>query len=210
MIGGIFVTLAAIGGVDGAEFETDFDSDFDVDLGSTDFDADLGNLETDIAGAAEPDDDQKPPPKTRRFLAFILPLLSLRFWTFGSFIFGLMGLLLTFLQPDLGSWERALISGITGILFGIISVATLRWLSNHGQTNSLIRAEDLVGACGIVEIPFDQDSRGKIKLEVKGTQFYLQAMTTEAKSLEVGDRVLVLGMEDNRAWVVSEESAQSV
>jgi hypothetical protein len=187
IVGGIFVALAAIAGLDGA----DFDSHFEIDL-SGEIGPGIGN--------------ERPALMLRQLLAALFPILSLRFWTFGSFVFGMMGLLLTLLATDLSPSLKFGISLATGLAFGSLIVAILRSLKGQGDADSLIRSDDLVGALGVVEIPFDTNSRGKIRVEIKGSQVFLKAVTNEVRSFEQGDRVLVLGMEDNRAWVVSEAS----
>ncbi|KKJ00739.1 NfeD family protein [Prochlorothrix hollandica] len=188
IIGGIFVALAAVGGLDGADFDTDFD--------------------VDISGQ---ESDSNPPTALTTILdrlGQILPLLNLRFWTFTAFIFGLSGFLLTLVHQNLSETDILIISTLLGVVFGSFSVNLMRWLRSE-DADSLVRSEDFVGAQGVVEIPFDPNSRGKIKLELRGTHIYLQAMTSEDKTFGVGDNVLVVGLEGSRAWVVSEENIEN-
>ena len=186
-VGGIFVLLAAIGGVDGAEFETEFDWDVE------------GQSQSNVPR----------PVYLTWILGLIRVLLSLRFWTFGVCFFGVAGLLLQVLSPGLPSNVEAGLAIAIGLFCGVSTVAILGWLKTQEQANSLLTTDDWVGACGVVELPFDQDSRGKVKLEVKGAQVRTQALTAESKTFERGDRVIVIRMERNRAWVVAEESVRS-
>ncbi len=54
-----------------------------------------------------------------------------------------------------------------------------------------------------MEVPFDQASRGKVRLLTKGSVIDLIAYTDDVRAFQPGDRVLVVGMEQNRLWVVS-------
>ncbi|MGD1849173.1 MAG: NfeD family protein [Cyanophyceae cyanobacterium] len=185
-VGGVFVALAAIGGIDGAEFETEFD--FDVG------------------------DRNRPGVPRPAYLPWIFRvlkvLLSLKFWTFGLCFFGVAGLLLRILSPGLPVTVEVGVAIAIGVFCGGTTVGLLRWLKNQEQANSLLTTDDWIGACGIVEIPFDQDSRGKVKLEVKGTQVRIQSRTSEVKNFERGERVVVIRVEDNKAWIVAEDSVR--
>ena len=71
LVGGLFIFFAGVEGIDGVDFHHDF--------------------ELDIAGS------EKIPRQLSPFLQIclrILPILSVRFWTFGVATFGLSGLLL--------------------------------------------------------------------------------------------------------------------
>ncbi|MEM1425797.1 MAG: NfeD-like protein [Cyanobacteria bacterium P01_H01_bin.130] len=186
-VGGAFVGLAAIGGIDGAELETEFDWDV----------------------SARQSADAPRPVYLPWLLRFLRVLLSLRFWTFGICFFGVAGLLLQFLSPGLAASVEVGIAIAIGIFCGGTTVGILGWLKTQEQANSLLGVDDWIGACGTVEIPFNQDSRGKVKLEVKGTQVRIQALTSEDKAFEVGDRVIVIRVENNRAWIVAEESVRA-
>ncbi|MGL5509649.1 MAG: NfeD family protein, partial [Microcoleaceae cyanobacterium] len=76
---------------------------------------------------------------------------------------------------------------------------------SYRQVNSLVRSHDLVGVIGIVEIPFDQDSKGKVKLTVKNSDLYLIAYTQENREFHKDEKVLVVGMDNNKLWVVSSD-----
>lgn len=213
VVGGVFVALAAFGGPNGVDFDTDFDVDISAepDVGSVESNPfGTHHFEIDIAGQMGSSSHSN---RSRSFLdqlfVVIFFIFNLRFWTFASFVFGLMGLLLTFLNPRLPGQITLFIALLTGVLFGSFSVGVLQWLQGQSKVDSLIQPDDLVGACGVVEIPFDQNSRGKVRVEVKGTQMSLKALTNETHVFNSGDRILVLGMEENYVWVVSEESAKS-
>ena len=201
--GGIFVGLSALGGLDGVDFETDFDSD--VDLGAdaevdTDLDGSIDDI--DVGTQAGSQSHSRRLGRTRR-RGLWLPFLSFRFWTFGLCFFGLTGLLLSWVQPDLASWIVLSLAIAMGLICGVGAAVTLRLLGGQRGANSLVRSEDMVGLLGTVEIPFDANSRGKVQLAIKGSTLSLAAFTQEAREFQRGEKVLIVGMENNNVWVVS-------
>jgi hypothetical protein len=136
-------------------------------------------------------------------------VLSFKFWTFATCFFGLTGLVLSHLSVALPSpWIVALALGM-GTLLGTLVSGSLQFLRRR-RVDSLVRSQDLVGLCGRVEVPFDADSRGKVRLQVKGNLVDFMAYTDEPRPLHVGDTILVVGSENNRLWVVSTEHTDSL
>jgi membrane protein implicated in regulation of membrane protease activity len=188
--GGIFVLLAAIGGLDGVDIDADFDLDVDSPVPDNIDDIDVG---TQI--------DQTLTALRSRWW---LPLLSLRFWTFALCFFGLTGLLITVITPDLAPWLTALLAVGMGIFCGWIAAVVLRSLSRQ-PISSMVKPEALIGQVGQVEIPFDQASRGKVKLVLGDSTVSYFAITQEERAFAVGDSILVVGMEHGKLWVASAE-----
>ncbi|MGA7936774.1 MAG: NfeD family protein [Kovacikia sp.] len=198
-IGGVFVLLAALGGVDGVDFDNhDFGLHGDTDL-----------------EVVDPGDRPPLPPFARsqpiqsnhplRFLAGVVN--SLRFWTFGACFFGLTGIVLSQLRFGLPPLVIVIAAVGMGTLCGAGISVTLRSLRRR-QADSLVRATDLVGLVGTVEIPFSRTSRGKVRLSVKGSIVDLIAYTDESRELIAGEQVMVVGTEQNRLWVVSASSLE--
>lgn len=195
-IGGSFVFLAALGGLDGPDYDIHFDPGF-----VTHMDADI-----ELTDAGERSDNSRlllipRKPNPWRFLFGIVK--SLKFWTFGLCFFGLTGLVLSRLV--LSSLVVAIAAVSMGTLCGTLMAGSLQALRRR-QVDSLVRSPDLVGLTGTVELPFDANRRGKVRLLVKGTMVNFTAYTDEAEELQQGDRVLVVGTEQNRLWVVSADS----
>jgi membrane protein implicated in regulation of membrane protease activity len=178
LVAGGFVSLAALGGIDGL-----------------DFDHELPDL--DVPDPAFP----KAQSQGWQWLSL---LTSLKFWTFGLCFFGLTGLLLTFWSPSLSSLGVLLGAIAMGLLLGSLMAGTLRSLRQR-QVDSLIRSSDLVGQSGCVTLPFDRFSRGKVCLMLKGSRIELIAQTEEPRSFTVGDGVTVLRLEGNRLWVIAND-----
>jgi membrane protein implicated in regulation of membrane protease activity len=184
IVGGIFVVLAAIGGLDGVEFETEFETDIEVNDRSPNTERSLWSLA------------HRPP--------LWLPIFSLRFWTFGIAFFGLAGWLLSIM--NVAAPLTLAIAVVLGMVCGGGVAIALRQLRKR-DIDSMVRSADYVGLSGIVEIPFDANSRGKIQLQVRGITIGLMAMTDNPNGFQAGDRVFVVSTANNRVWVVSEQDA---
>lgn len=219
-VGGVFVALSMLGGGEllgegDADFDADLDADLDIDA-EVDFDAgfdadsdlDVGDVGAE-AGDLQVDTDLDLVRSTRRKRRSLNPLsilTSFKFWTFGGCFFGLTGLLIGALEPDLPAMVLFAIALIMGIVCGGVLVSVLRGLKNR-QVDSLVRNEDFAGLLGTVELPFDANSKGKVVLEVGGSTLHLVAQTDEQKSFQPGEPVLVVGRTNNRLWVVSAQDS---
>ncbi|MGG6239826.1 hypothetical protein ACQ4N7_14465 [Nodosilinea sp. AN01ver1] len=190
-VGGIFVLLAAAGGLDGVDFAADFDIDAEMPVDVDDID-----VGTQI--------DQTLTALRNRWW---LPFLSLRFWTFALCFFGLTGLLLTWVQPDLARWLTTLLALMMGLFCGLVAALVLRSLARQ-PVSSLIRPDELTGQIATVEIPFDAHSRGKVCLRLRDSTISFFAMTQEEREFQKGDSVLVVGLEHNKLWVAAAEEVE--
>ncbi|MEL7509193.1 MAG: hypothetical protein AAFN42_17810 [Cyanobacteria bacterium J06554_1] len=210
VIGGVFVAIATLGGAGDTDFDAEADVDFDADF-DADADIDLdGDLDLEAADAdfdAQVDTDLQLLRKVKGAYVFSLNILtSFKFWTVGGFFFGLTGLGLSWVQPN---WPSPLIF-ITALMMGILLGGTLAVALRHlarRHADSLIRTEDFAGRMGIVELPFDAKSKGKVRLELRGSVLHMMALTDDTKQFVPGDKVLVVNVESNRLWVVSDETA---
>ena len=217
-IGGIFVGLSLVGGDLLEDFDADADADFEVDLDAdadfdTDFDGDFdgdvdADANTDLQIDTDPDLLRSYTRKHRRSFFSLSTLTSFKFWTFGGFFFGLTGLVMGALEPGLGWVVIFAIALLMGFLCGGTLVGILRQLK-HRQVDSLLRNEDFAGLVGVVELPFDPKSKGKVTLEVGDATLHLVAQTDEERPFNVGEPVLVVGRTHDRLWVVSAENVAS-
>lgn len=189
LVGGLLVALSAFGGLDGVDFDHDFDTDVEF--------KDSRQKEGQIRIAS----------KTSKGRLW-LPFFSLKFWTFGTCFFGLAGLLLWAIEPTMMPAISIIISLAFGIFCGTSMASVMRVLK-EAKVDSLVRTSDLSGLSGIVEIPFDKNSRGKVRLNVKGSTVAFSAFTEENKEFVVGENVFVVGVENNKLWIVSEEAIAS-
>lgn len=198
-LGGAFVVMATLGGLDGTDLaDGDFDLDADIDV-DTDGDRDMEFV--------DPGDRPRPSlfAHVRRSSPLSL-LTNFKFWTFGLCFFGLTGVVLTSLGVNpVGVMIAAV---LVGLLCGSAMALTLRALRRR-HSSSLVETADLAGLEGVVEVPFDASTRGKVRVQVKGSVVDYVAYTNDQRSLERGDRILVIGTENNRLWVVPAEPSAS-
>lgn len=96
-----------------------------------------------------------------------------------------------------------LISLTVGIICGILIVLSIYLKRRNTAIDSLVRPQDIIGIPGVVEIPFDRHSRGKVRVNVKSSLIDFIALTDDPKGFQIGDRVLVVEMKGNQIWVVS-------
>lgn len=100
----------------------------------------------------------------------------------------------------------ALIAIGIGVLCGAFIVFLIALQRQKKVVDSLVSEKNLIGLSGTVEIPFDRNSKGKVRLTIKGSTLDFVALTDESKGFNKGDRVLIVSARGNKVWVVSEES----
>lgn len=102
----------------------------------------------------------------------------------------------------------AYISVGVGIFSGMLIVLLLSIFRQNQVINSLVSPQDFLGLPCTVEIPFDAHSRGKVRLNVKGTTIGLIARTGESQKFTKGEQVFIIGTENHQVWVISQLSFQ--
>ena len=88
-----------------------------------------------------------------------------------------------------------------GVFIGALIVWFIYFWRRREVIDSLMKPDDLVGLHGIVELPFDRDSKGKVRVDVRGSMVDLAALTDDERGFLVGDRVLIIQMQNNKVWV---------
>ena len=100
----------------------------------------------------------------------------------------------------------AAISIAIGIFVGALIVWFIYFWRRREVIDSLMKPEDLIGLQGIVELPFDTNSRGKVRVDVRGSMVDLLAQTDDEQGFLVGDRVLIIQVQANKVWVVKNDA----
>ncbi len=100
--------------------------------------------------------------------------------------------------------KLALISLLIGAIVGIIFLILLAIKRRNTQINSLTNSKELIGLTGIVEIPFNQNSKGKIKVNAQGGIIYLVAVTHLNYEFKPGEKVLIIEFINNKTSVIPE------
>ena len=100
------------------------------------------------------------------------------------------------------------IAGISiaiGIFVGALIVWFIYFWRRREVIDSLMKPDDLIGLDGTVEVPFDANSRGKVRVDVRGSMVDILAQTDDVQGFQVSDRVLIIQMQANKVWVVRNE-----
>jgi hypothetical protein len=87
------------------------------------------------------------------------------------------------------------------------AIVALIWLRRRHQiVDSLVPLDRLVGMSGVVELPFNHHSQGKVRVNLKDCVLNLRALTDESQGFELGDRIVVMAAQGDQVWVVSEQT----
>ncbi len=133
-----------------------------------------------------------------------IPFFSLRFYTYFFAAFGLTGLLLTYFT-DASSALTAWIAGGVGLASGLLVAIFIRLLrvseASGGATD-----KDVLGKEGQVLVAIRGSSPGRIRCSVKGDIIDFFAVSEDQRTLEPGESVVVVSMDNGRAQVMPTEA----
>lgn len=190
VIGGGLIVMSLFGGDHdhGSDADHDFTVDHDVDLG-----ADAGG-DADVGHDADASHDSG--HGDGPWMLFF----SLRFWTYLLGVFGVSGLLLTYLT-DSREPVTALLSGATGFLSGVFAASLVGWLRKN-EADSTAREHDFLGVRARVTVGIRDRQVGRIRATVKGELIDVLAVSEEPLALPEGSEVVIVGMDNGRATVM--------
>ncbi len=123
----------------------------------------------------------------------LLFLASIRFWSFSFLAFGLVGTLLT-LFGFAGPIASLIIALIAGLSSGYVATTVVRRLQTQ-QATSLATSRDVVGRVGRVIVPPSADTRGKVRVRVRGS--FVDYVAKSSEDLDENDPVIVEEYEDD-------------
>ncbi|WP_414755074.1 NfeD family protein [Anabaena sp. CCY 9910] len=89
-----------------------------------------------------------------------------------------------------------------GIIVGVLIVGLIYLQRRRQVVDSLIRINNVVGSFGIVEVPINQNSPGKVRINLKGSLVDFVAFTDEIHQFNQGDSVVIVRIKGNKVWVV--------
>lgn len=105
-------------------------------------------------------------------------------------------------------FQIAIISVLIGVILGIIIVVFIKLFRKKQDIDSLIRSNNIIGDLGTVEVPFNSNSKGKVRVNLKGAIVDFIAYTDRPINFNQGDKVFIVEMKDNRIWVISADEIQ--
>lgn len=97
----------------------------------------------------------------------------------------------------------AAIAVALGIIVGGIIVGVIYFQRRRQAVDSLIRIDNVVGSFGVVEVPLNNESPGKVRVNLKGSLVDFVAFSDEIHQFNQGDSVVVVRINGNKVWVVS-------
>jgi len=210
---GIYVGCLIVGGgLVMASFFTDHDSDHDFDA---DTDCDAG-FDMDVEADVDADADITPSADTDATAsvdageALWLPLLSLRFWLFFIFFFGLIGTILHVGKLAGPGWGTGL--GIAlgcGFVFGYAGSRIVQTLRKEKVSSAVDPHRDYVGKSGEVLLDIGPTDEGHVRLDAKGSSVDLPAVA-DGEALTRGTRIIVLGYEEGKLRVAKYDTGDEV
>ena len=207
--GGILIGVSILLGGGDHDFDKDLDLSGDVDLDADldlDADADL-DLEADAhVGGFDLDKDlDLSSTGDAATAATWMPFLSMRFWTFGSAGFGLVGSLLHFIAPWLVTLS---VSSGTGLLIGLGAAYFFHQLKQNTVTAATGLAR-FTGREARVLLDIKPGGIGKIVIDAAEGQIELVARTKDAHTIKRGSKVLITDLVNGSANVTSMPTLES-
>ncbi|MEG3438024.1 NfeD family protein [Pannus brasiliensis CCIBt3594] len=92
---------------------------------------------------------------------------------------------------------------VIGVAILIVILARLkRW---NQRVNRFVGQSELIGLTGTVQIPFDRNSQGKVRVKVRGNLLDFTAITESEDTFAPGETVLILQLKENKVVVISEK-----
>ena len=180
--GALFILTSIIFGGSDSDFDKDIDVDLDHDI-DIDHDIELhGGYDTELDAEAW------------------LPFLSLRFWTFAFFSFGMSGTILNFLNDGGSQTVTLIISIFLGLTLGYGISWTFQKLKKDSVTAST-DAKSFELQEGTVELTIRPHSQGKIRLKIDNQIVDLRAITQDDTEIKIGAKVIIVSVENGVANV---------
>ncbi len=197
----------------GADVNADFDVDADIDV---DVDADVDGIDLGTVGGHDHGDDfhgiadaihggtdtvvSKVGAMDNTGFSVWLPFFSLRFWIYGSAVFGVVGALLTMFKASIepATFYYAL---VTGLFMGTLAATAFRYLKKQ-EISEGARLKDLMGKTAEVLVAIDDGAAGKIRLRHETGTIDMLALSESGNHIDSGEEVFVVAVENGQAKVV--------
>lgn len=96
----------------------------------------------------------------------------------------------------------ALASMLVGVFCGGVIVFLIFTVRRKILANSLSHNHSLIGRIGIVHIPFDHRSKGKIRVHIDHSTREFIALTDYPHAFQPGDQVLIIQIKNSFVYVI--------
>jgi len=125
----------------------------------------------------------------------IIPLSSL---AFVLAFFGLSGLVLDTLGTGVAA--TVVIAAVVAVIAGALNSAAFAYL-RRSSSSSHVDDVELEGLIATASLPISADHRGKVVLQIAGARESMTARPADGSVIEVGQRVVIVGVERGVAVV---------
>lgn len=200
IFGCAFLIPMVLGGLDsdvGGDFSGDLGDGFDLDVDmDVEIDGDIGGTDgVDIGDGLDLGGDSP-------LGAIFASLISFRTVVFFAAFFGTSGIVFDLLGYS------AVATAATAVLIGLIAAVAnslLFGLIRNSQNTSQIDDRTLEGRPARVVLPMDENTRGRIRIDLSGQPTFLVAKPFDRNEqrFDVGDSVVVVSFENGTALVAS-------
>ncbi|RMH40229.1 MAG: hypothetical protein D6689_14395 [Deltaproteobacteria bacterium] len=131
----------------------------------------------------------------------MLPVTSVRFWTFFLAFFGLTGTLLDGMHLVATPWLTLAIAIAVGWVCGAAMHAVYRRLRTE-VVDSSITERDLLGASATVLLPVARGQTGKVRVAIAGRTVEFVADTEDDTAFAAKETAIIWKVEDDgRVWI---------
>ena len=103
-------------------------------------------------------------------------------------------------HPHLWQWVGLSIAG--GAIAGLFVVLLIVIRRRKQVVNSLIALEDCIGLPALVEVPFDENTSGKVNIQLDNQTLACFAYSSHAHRYLAGDEVVIVGIKGKKVWVI--------
>ena len=131
----------------------------------------------------------------------VLPIASLRFWTFFLAFGGLAGILLTWVSA-LAPAAVAVVAASIGYASGL-GVTMIVRLLGRSQVSSTLKRTECIGIGGTVLLPIARGSLGRIRVRLENQLLDFDAETDDEAQLGVSEPVVVYDVRDDGVVLVT-------
>lgn len=195
--GAILLGTSAILGGDGLDADADVDGlDFGgLDFGGLDVDADV-DVDLDVEGDLDVDLDGD-----QSFDALgWFPILSLRFWTFFLFSFGLLGTGLSFTTTFSGGISASIAASL-GFLLSYAITMTFQLIKRNSESMDTCSV-GLKQEVATTTLSIRPGGTGKIRLRARGEIIDMPARSSLDDVIPIGREVIIMDVDDGVAQVL--------
>ena len=99
-------------------------------------------------------------------------------------------------------WRIAGVAIAIGLIVGLFIVLVIVVFRRRQFWQTQGDLNELVGTTGTVEVGFDEETSGKVRLQIAHRTIDCLAYSGESHHFEKGDQIVVVGVKGEKVWVI--------